>query len=201
MRKMFVTYLFSTLKMSCSSISAVEALNPDELAHKLGYPDRPVVDKEEEIKASMREIKSWLDDDATSASLTTKSSSRRRAGSSVCFKCEPAVLIASTGSICKKRQTMAARPPLHLIPGNNAEHLASVKYEPRSVAARPKGLESFPRLACPPSPPPKEGDEIVRVQRKLDSSQQQGIVGKLKYFFGEGGEDMQLVYQTANFCI
>jgi hypothetical protein len=96
---------------------------------------------------------------------------------------------------------MAAQPSPTFIPSNNTRLSASVKYEPRSVSARPEGLESFPRLVCPPSPCVEEENVVVWVEEKAKVGKWQGIVSKLKYFFDGGGEDMERVYKTVKLCI
>jgi hypothetical protein len=136
--------------MSSNPKSTRESAEIDELMHKLGYPDRPAQDRKEEIKANMRDLKKWLDDDDGPSTKDSALSDSKVASCHVDHSMKrPAVLIASTGSIRKKKKMLAASSPAqHLVPSNNTGHLGSVKYEPRMVNARPEGLETFPPLDC-----------------------------------------------------
>jgi hypothetical protein len=172
------------LTMSLNFQSTVGSSESGDLRHKLGYSNRPIEARKEAIEASMRDMKQWLNySDELASTPTTPVPQRTHTDS---FMGPPAVLIASSGSIRKKKVKMLALiPPPHLTPSSNAEHLGSVKYEPQLVTVRPQGLESFIRLAEKKSPTPMPEQERMEFvgEKQVNALEQQGIVRKLMRFF------------------
>jgi hypothetical protein len=150
--------------------------SPNDLVQKLGYtthqPTQTLSSRRREIDESMNSLKDWLDyADEEDEEVATPPPKRIRTDS--CMG-PPAILIASSGSIRKKKlsATQKAVPlPAHLRPSNNTEHLGSVTYEPRRDV-RPKGLESFPAFPC--GTPEVEG-EPVWMGRRMEFAREKQV--------------------------
>jgi hypothetical protein len=162
---------------------------PPDLYHKLGYSSLPASARKHEIETTMHNLKNWLDY-ANEEETTVQPSKRVRTDS--CMG-PPAILIASTGSIRrKKRETarLAVPPPAHLRPSNNTTHLGSIVYTPRRDT-RPEGLESFPAFAggvleVDEEPVKEEQMECVIREKQGEVMRRMGVIGKVMMWFTGG---------------
>jgi hypothetical protein len=168
---------------------------PSDLYHKLGYSSLPASARKHEINTTMHNLKNWLDY-ADEEETTVQPPKRVRTDSCIG---PPAILIASTGSIRrKKRETarLAVPPPAHLRPSNNTTHLGSIVYTPRRDK-RPEGLESFPAFTggvleveeelVVEEEPVAQGERMECVREKgVEMMVKVGVLGKFMQWFTGG---------------
>jgi hypothetical protein len=174
---------------SHSSTSSHSSQLPSDLYHKLGYSSLPALARQNEIDTTMHNLKNWLDY-ADEEETTVQPPKRVRTDSCMGL---PAILIASTGSIRrKKRETahLAVPPPAHLRPSNNTTHLGSIVYTPRRDT-RPEGLESFPAFAGGvlevEEEPVVQEERMECVREKgVEMMVKVGVVGKFMQWFTGG---------------
>jgi hypothetical protein len=163
---------------------------PSDLYHKLGYSSLPASACKHEINTTMHNLKNWLDYADEEEETTVQPPKRVRTDS--CMG-PPAILIASTGSIRrKKRETarLAVPSPAHLRPSNNTTHLGSIVYTPRRDK-RPEGLESFPAFAggvlVVEEEPVAQGEWMECVREKgVEMMVKVGVLGKFMQWFTGG---------------
>lgn len=154
--------------MPASPNPSVSPLDPD-LVHKLGFCQSRYTnqDRREDIKVSMRDLKRWLDNADDEEVEPAKVETRPRVDSLIG---RPVVLIASTGSIRKKKMQMQVET---LAVPNPSER--------RDVTEKSEGFVSFPALA--------ESAECLICEEKKGKSgrvgakNQDGIVSRLRRLF------------------
>jgi hypothetical protein len=143
-------------------------MSSTDLVHKFGYtthkPTHTLSSRRQEIDVSIRDLKNWLNHAEDDEEEATPPRKRTRTDSCVG---PPAILIASTGSIRRKKMEttrLAAPLPAHLRPSNNSTHLGSVTYESRRDV-RPQVFESFPIFPCAT---PEVEEEPMAMEERME---------------------------------
>ncbi|OAK98003.1 hypothetical protein IQ06DRAFT_349733 [Phaeosphaeriaceae sp. SRC1lsM3a] len=176
--------------MSANSYYANAYSNTSELMHKLGFPDQPSHDRKQEIKENMFQLQQWLDDNDDYEPIPVRPSSPLMdtiAGLAPCtasFMGRPAVLIASTGSIRRKKRNLDANAKQSKVSfSNNSTHSGTTKRSSSSVTTNVDTLESFPMFTTyPPTTMEAQDDgqdEKMESEEGTEVSMQPGLRGGL----------------------
>jgi hypothetical protein len=159
-----LSHLQTLLRLTSTSTT----MSSTDLVHKFGYtthkPTHTLSSRRQEIDVSIRDLKNWLNHAEDDEEEATPPRKRTRTDSCVG---PPAILIASTGSIRRKKMEttrLAAPLPAHLRPSNNSTHLGSVTYESRRDV-RPQVFESFPIFPCAT---PEVEEEPMAMEERME---------------------------------
>lgn len=170
---------YTNTTMPAKFYATTASPSTSDLMHKLGFPGRPSssYDRKQQIKTNMSNLQQWLDDDTM---YETLASSVPLPPPEDTITGRPAVLIASTGSIRKKRRRLAAKAA-RPVSSNISTHSGETQSDSDSLRTNVDTLESFP-MFIPSSPEEVEGEMEgggihVQHDEEAEVSKQAGLLG------------------------